>query len=113
MDDVFARAAELTFVSCEQLVDTTFFADPAQAKQVFWERSETTGVIHLPGGAHPSSCTPQYGFDANHFKEYNASVKEDGGWQAYFEKYIAKDEAEYIENVGGLEAIKQLPLPVY
>ena len=25
----------------------------------------TTGVVHLPGGAHPSSCAPLYGFDAS------------------------------------------------
>jgi glutaconate CoA-transferase subunit A len=112
-DDLFARAANLTFVSCDEIVETEFFSDPKEARFVFWERSETTGVIPMAGGAHPTSCTPLYGIDVSHFKEYNGSVKEDGGWQGYVDKYINCTEAEYIEKVGGLDVIKKLPLPIY
>ncbi len=112
MDDLFARASKKTYVTCDEIVDTEYFADPAEARYVFWERSETTGVVHTPCGAHPTSCAPLYGFDVPHFKEYNASVKE-GGWQSYFDKYIACTEAEYLEKVGGVEAITSLPLPVF
>ena len=80
---------------------------------MFWERSETTGVVHLPGGAHPSSCAPLYGFDVKHFKEYVASSKEEGGWDEYLQKYVQCTEQEYLEKVGGMEAIKRLPLPVF
>ena len=34
MDDWFARAAETTIVSCDELVETSFFHDPAQARMV-------------------------------------------------------------------------------
>lgn len=113
MDDWFARAADKTFVSTEELVDTEFFADEAQARFVFWERSQTTGVIPVAGGAHPSSCAPNYGFDVPHFQAYNGSAKE-GGFAAYREQFIdGKSEAEYQDAVGGLDAIRQLPLPVY
>jgi glutaconate CoA-transferase subunit A len=112
-DDLFARAADKAFVSCDELVETDYFSEPEQARSVFWERSETTAVIPMAGGAHPSSCTPLYGYDAAHFKVYNASVKAEGGWQSYVDEYINCSEAEYIEKVGGLEAIKKLPLPVY
>src|SRR5690606_968866 len=112
-DDLFARAAKSTFVSCDEVVETEFFADPKQARQVFWERSETTAVIPMAGGAHPSSCNPLYGHDLAHFKAYNASAKEASGWSDYMDKYIRCTEAEYIEKVGGLEAIKKLPLPVF
>lgn len=113
MDDWFARAADKTFVSTEDIVDTDFFADEAQARFVFWERSQTTAVIHAPGGAHPSSCAPDYGFDVPHFKAYNASAKE-GGFEAYAGQFITgKTEDEYQQAVGGLDAIKNLPLPTY
>ncbi len=113
MDDWFARAADKTFVTCDELVDTEYFADAEEARYVYWERSMTTGVALVPGGAHPTSCTPLYGFDVAHFKEYNASAK-DGGFAAYFDKYIKDStEEEYREKVGGLDAIKQLALPVY
>lgn len=112
-DDLFARAAERTYVSCDEVVEADFFSDPEQARRVFWERSETTAVIPMAGGAHPSSCNPLYGHDLAHFKEYNASAKQENGWQDYFDKYLTCTEAEYIEKVGGLEAIKKLPLPVF
>lgn len=113
MDDWFARAADKTFVSCDELVESEHFYAEDEARFVFWERSQTTGVIPIAGGAHPSSCTPLYGFDVPHFKEYAASAKE-GGFKSYADKYInGKSEADYQELVGGLEAIKNLPRPVY
>ena len=113
MDDLFARAAKKTFVSCDELVDSAHFAQGDEARFVHWERAQTTGVVHLPGGAHPSSCAPLYGFDLKHFKEYAASAKEPGGWQQYAERYVACTEQEYLERVGGLEAVRRLPLPVF
>ncbi|KEI72582.1 CoA transferase subunit A [Endozoicomonas elysicola] len=113
MDDWFARAAEKTFVTCDELVDADYFNNPEESRYVFWERSMTSGVCLQPGGAHPTSCAPLYGYDVPHFKEYNASAKE-GGFETYFEKFIKNNsEEEYQTKVGGLEAIKQLPLPVY
>jgi len=113
MDDMFARAAKTTLVSCDELVESSHFAQDEEARYVPWERAETTGVVHLPYGAHPSSCAPLYGFDAKHFKEYAASAKEEGGWANYFDRYVQCSQAEYLERVGGPEAIAKLPLPVF
>ena len=113
MDDWFARAANTTLVSCEELVDTEHFHGGDEARYVFWERSQTQGVIPIAGGAHPSSCNPHYGFDVKHFKEYAASVK-DGGFDAYQSRFLSgASEQDYQQAVGGLEAIQALPLPVY
>ncbi|MCY4428019.1 MAG: acyl CoA--acetate/3-ketoacid CoA transferase subunit alpha [Halieaceae bacterium] len=113
MDDMFARAAERTYVSCDELVDSSYFHAPQQARLVFWERAVTTGVVHIPGGAHPSSCNPLYGFDVPHFKEYSASAKQDTGFEGYAQRYLKGSEADYQAAVGGLDAIRKLPLPVY
>ena len=112
MDDWFARAAEKTYVSCDELVDTRFFHDPAQARLVHWERAQTTGVVQIAGGAHPTSCAPLYGFDVPHFKAYAATAKE-GGVQTYLNQFLGADEAEYQDNVGGLDAIRAIELPTY
>lgn len=113
MDEYFARAAKKTFVSCDELVDSSAFESEAEARFVFWERAHTTGVVHVPGGAHPSSCAPLYGFDTAHFKEYAASAKEEGGWAAYLERYVQVGEEAYLERVGGIDAVRKLPLPVF
>lgn len=113
MDEQMARAAQKTFVSVEEIVDSSYFAEGDESRFVFWERSLTTGVVHIPGGAHPTSCTPVYGYDTAHTKLYCDSAKE-GGFAAYADKFInGKTEADYQQAVGGLNAIKALPLPVY
>ncbi|GHD37975.1 CoA transferase subunit A [Parahalioglobus pacificus] len=112
MDDWFARAATTTLVSCDELVDSEYFHSPEQARHVHWERAATSGVIPIPGGAHPSSCSPLYGFDVPHFKAYAASAKE-GGIQSYLDSYLGADEAEYQSRVGGLDAIRSIELPTY
>lgn len=113
MDDLFARASSQTYVSCDELVDSAVFERDEEARYVFWERAETSGVVHLAGGAHPSSCAPLYGFDVPHFREYVASAKEADGWAAYAAKYVHCSEQEYQRRVGGLEAIRRLSLPVF
>ncbi|AXY03686.1 CoA transferase subunit A (plasmid) [Vibrio alfacsensis] len=113
MDDWFTRAADKTFVSCEEIVDSSEFYSEEESRYVLWERSQTTGVIEIPGGAHPTSCAPLYGFDTAHFKEYSAFAR-DGGFDGYYSKYIQDlDEQGYQTQVGGLESIRQLALPVY
>ncbi len=112
MDDWFARAAAQTFVSCDELVDSDYFRDPGRARQVYWERSATDAVVPIPGGAHPTSCNPQYGFDVAHLQQYAASVKE-GGIQVYLNQFLGESEAQYQRNVGGVDAIRALALPVY
>ena len=113
MDDLFALAARETFVSCEELVDSEYFHDGHALRSVLWPRSATAAVIHQPGGAHPSSCAPRYGFDVPHFQEYVATAKTEQGWPAYFAKYIAGGEAAYLENIGGIDHVRKLPPPVY
>ncbi|MCL6687711.1 glutaconate CoA-transferase subunit A [Pseudomonas citronellolis] len=114
MDDLFARAAANTYVSCDELVEPEYFhANPQAARQVFWERNLTRGVAHIPGGAHPSACAPLYGFDVAHLQRYNASAQEEGGWQRYYDEFIRDGEAAYLDKVGGLDALRKLPLPVF
>lgn len=114
MDDLFMRAAKYSIVSCDELVDTEYFHRNAEeSRYVFWERSETDAIVHAPFGAHPSSCNPLYGIDADHFKTYAASAKEESGWQHYYDEFIVGGEEQYLEKVGGESAVRALPLPIY
>jgi len=113
MDDLFVRAADKTYVTCDELVEDGHFSDQEEARYVFWERAQTTGVSHVPYGAHPSSCWPLYSFDVKHFKTYNASAKEENGWENYMSEFVNCSQDEYLEKVGGAEAIKQFPKPTF
>lgn len=112
MDDLFARAAAHTVVSCDELVDSDHFKDPQVARRVFWERCNTQAVVHQPGGAHPSSSDPLYGFDVGHYKHYGQLIAEQG-YDAWAQQHLGATEDEYQQSVGGLDAIQALPVPVY
>jgi glutaconate CoA-transferase subunit A len=112
MDDWFARAAKHTIVSVDEVVETSRFSDPAVARRVYWERNCTQAVVHQPGGAHPSSSDPLYGFDVAHFKKYGELIAE-GGYPAWAEGFLGDSEEDYQSAVGGLDAIQALPRPVY
>ena len=112
MDDWFIRAAKHRVVSVDELVTREHFADPDVARRVYWERNCVQSVVHQPGGAHPSSNDPLYGFDVAHFKAYAQHISE-GGYDAWAEQFLGADEAAYQQAVGGLDAIQSLPLPAY
>jgi len=112
MDDWFARASAHTIVSVDEMVDSTYFNDPDVARRVYWERNVTSQVVHLEGGAHPSSSDPLYGFDVSHYKTYGGLITE-GGYAAWADAFLGASEADYQSKIGGLDAIHQLPLPAY
>lgn len=113
MDDWFVRAAAKSYITCDELVQSEHFNSETAARQVFWERSLTSAVCHIPGGAHPTSCPPFYGIDNKHFLQYNKCAKE-GGFGAYSEEFVTgKTEQSYQEQVGGIDAIRQLPQTRY
>ena len=111
-DHLYARAAGHCYVSTEVLRER-FELDAETAKLNPFERYLVTGVVHAPGGAHPTYMGPDYGWDMEHFKRYNASAGEEGGWRQYVEEFVAPGEAEYLARVGGAEKISKLKLPVF
>lgn len=112
MDDWFARAADHTIVSTDNIVDADHYANPDVARRVYWERNCTQAVVYMPGGAHPSSNDPLYGFDVAHYKKYGELIA-DGGYQAWADAFLGASENDYQSAVGGLDAIQALPKPVY
>jgi glutaconate CoA-transferase subunit A len=112
-DDVFARAAEKTFVSCEEVHERLDLTHSDTAKYNLFERYLVAGIIHAPCGAHPSSYPARYGWDMDHFKTYAASAGEEGGWAKYKAEFIDIGEAAYLEKIGGAERVHALKLPIF
>ncbi len=107
-DEWFVRAADRTFVTCEELVDR-IDSDEQDAKFNPFERNLVTGVALTRGGAHPTSHVAVqgggYGWDAAHLKRYCAAAEEEGGWEKYKAEFLGGDEAAYQKAVGGVDAI--------
>lgn len=66
MDDLFAKAAERTYLSCERLVER-FEGHP---HTLLVSRMHVAGVVELPGGAGFTECLPDYPRDEARQKSY-------------------------------------------
>ncbi len=111
-DEWFARAADRTFVTAEEVCEQ-LESDEADAKANLFERSLVSGVVEARGGAHPTSHVPGYGWDAAHIKRYCQSATEEDGWQTYVDEFLGASEADYQNAVGGLDAITSMPRQVF
>ena len=67
MDDLFASAADKTFVSCEKVVPTAELT-PFHTLRI--NRLQVDGVVEAPGGAGFTSCQPDYERDEEAQKAY-------------------------------------------
>lgn len=92
-DDLFCLAGERRFVSCEQLVDTATLAGLGPPQSLLLNRMMVDGVVETPGGAHFTSCVPDYGRDEEFQRAYVAAAA--GDWQSFVDQYLAVDEAAY------------------
>ncbi|MFM8543306.1 MAG: CoA transferase subunit A [Chakrabartia sp.] len=112
-DEWFAKAATKAYVSCEELVDRMEDHYPEDAQFNLFERCFVTGVVELSGGAHPSSMPPHYGWDMKAFKAYADAAKDPGDWSGVADRFVGASEDDYLNSIGGKEAVAALPLPIF
>ncbi len=112
-DQWFAKAAARCFVTAEEVIERMEDAYPDNAQANIVPRCFVSGVVAAPGGAHPSSMPPLYGWDSKFLKSYTAAAAAEGGWPAWAGEHLGASEAEYLAKVGGLAAVSALPLPVF
>lgn len=112
-DDWFAKAATRCFVTAEDVVERIEDDYAADAKANIVPRCFISGVVAAPGGAHPSSMPPLYGWDSKFLKAYAGAAAAEGGWAAWHAENTGASEADYMAKVGGIDAISSLPLPVF
>lgn len=112
-DEWFAKAAAKTYVSTEILVDKMEDHYPDDLMANRFERCFVSGVTEMPCGAHPTTMSPDYGWDMGWLKSYTAAAKDPGNWDEVKGKFVGKDEQSYLDSVGGKEAVKALPLPIF
>jgi glutaconate CoA-transferase, subunit A len=112
-DEWFAKAAAKTYVSCEELVDKIENHYPDDAQANIFERCFVSGVIGMPGGAHPSAMPPLYGPDMKAFKAYADAARDPGDWPSVADRFVGADEASYLSAIGGTEAVMKTPLAIY
>ncbi len=108
-DHIMVRAAKKVFVSAERIITRKQMKDDLPNIRILspW----VTGVVETPYGAHPGICFPEYtNPDAGHLGEYAKAAADVEAFKGYLDKYVTKvkDQAAYIELVGGLKKLAKL-----
>jgi glutaconate CoA-transferase subunit A len=98
-DDLFCLAAERAYVSCERIVPTASLLDAGPPQSLLINRAMVSGVVETPGGAHFTSCVPDYDRDEGFQAEYARAAAEEQPWAAFRSRYLDGDEASYAEAV--------------
>lgn len=112
-DDLFARAAHETYVTCDRLVATEQVCGAERARYNPFERSLVTAVAEAPYGAHPTASVPGYGIDADHLGLY-ADATGPENWKRYRSRFVdLPDHSSYLEAVGGAARIQAIAPPVF
>ena len=94
-DDLFCLAAERAYLSCERIVPTASLAGSGPPQSLLVNRAMVHGVIEAPGGAHFTSCVPDYGRDEAFQARYAAAAADPAGWQEFRAEFLDGDEAAY------------------
>jgi glutaconate CoA-transferase subunit A len=87
-DDLFCTAAEKAYVSCEQIVPTADLTRTAPVQSLIVQRWMVHGVVEAPGGAHFTSCDPDYGRDEEFQREYVRAADDPTGWRDFLARYV-------------------------
>ena len=98
-DDLFCQAADRSFVSCERIVATPDLLASGPVQSLLVNRTMIDGVVEAPGGAHFTSCVPDYARDEAFQAEYARSAASPQAWERFRADYLSGDEAAYQEAV--------------
>jgi glutaconate CoA-transferase subunit A len=97
-DDLFLGAAApgRRFLSCERVVATEDLLKEGAVHTLKINRSLVDGVIEAPGGAHFTSCVPDYDRDEAFQREYATAAVDPEKWAAFSRQYLElENENDY------------------
>jgi len=97
-DDLFCLAAQRRYVSCERIVPTAELTAGAP-QTLLLNRMMVDGVVEAPGGAHPTSCVPDYPRDETFQRHYADAARDPAVWSTFVDRFLTGDETTYTAAV--------------
>jgi glutaconate CoA-transferase, subunit A len=98
-------AAERVIVTCEELVDESSLL--RHPNRILLPETKVAGVVHEPGGAHPSPVQGYFNRDHAFYRDYAAASRSLEGFGAWLEKWVLDipDRSTYLSRID-LEALR-------
>jgi glutaconate CoA-transferase subunit A len=105
---VFPKASRRVIVTVEEIGD----GDRVRTgpDRVVLPSFAVGAVVHAPYGAHPTSCFPRYGYDADFHRGWTGAARDPDAARAFLDEHVrgpASHEA-YLDGVGGVRRLSSL-----
>ncbi|MEV5769882.1 CoA transferase subunit A [Streptomyces antimycoticus] len=94
-DDLFCEAADQAYLSCERIVDSAELQAEHGPQTLLVSRAYINGVVEAPGGAHFTSCAPDYDRDEAFQRAYAQAATAPEEWRRFTEQFLSGDEDTY------------------
>ncbi|BBJ37989.1 CoA-transferase [Streptomyces antimycoticus] len=94
-DDLFCEAADQAYLSCERIVDSAELLKEHGPQTLLVSRAFVSGVVEAPGGAHFTSCVPDYDRDEAFQRAYAQAAADPEAWWKFAEQFLSGDEDAY------------------
>ncbi|MGV9852052.1 CoA transferase subunit A [Streptomyces sp. NPDC003442] len=94
-DDLFCEAADHAYLSCERIVDSAELRAEHGPQTLLVSRAYVSGVVEAPGGAHFTSCAPDYDRDEAFQRAYAQAATDPEEWRRFTERFLSGDEDAY------------------
>ncbi|MGP3940137.1 CoA transferase subunit A [Streptomyces sp. 6N106] len=94
-DDLFCEAADQAYLSCERIVDSPELLKEHGPQTLLVSRAFVSGVVEAPGGAHFTSCVPDYDRDEVFQRAYAQAAADPEAWWKFAEQFLSGDEDAY------------------
>jgi glutaconate CoA-transferase subunit A len=108
MDGELVKAAAMTIVTAERIVgNATFRSRPGATT---YPRFAVDAVVPAPWGAYPTSCLPEYGYDAAFLEEYQAAAGDPERWKQFWTERVVEPEGQgaFLDANGGARLLTGL-----
>jgi glutaconate CoA-transferase subunit A len=103
-DDVFLGAADRRYVTAERILEPGELLGEGPIQTILVNRLQTDAVVETPGGAHFTSCVPDYSRDEAFQRDYVKAAGDPGTWAEFVSRYLEVTEADYQALTGGAGA---------
>jgi glutaconate CoA-transferase, subunit A len=96
-DDLMLQAAPTggRFISTERIVPTEDLRNEGCYHQMRISRMMVDGVVEAPGGAHFTTCVPDYGRDDTFQQLYAGSARDPEAWASFRAEWVDISETDY------------------
>ena len=99
-DDLFAMAADKTYMSVEKIVPTEQLLDEGSVHTLKISRLFVDGVVEAPRGAHFTECPPDYERDESFQKSYAGTARDADAWSDFKSTYLdVKSHVDYLAAI--------------